>query len=119
MQSSPTTPEMNARIAKLPKWAQEELRDLQRLSSEALEALDELRAGKYGDDNTDTLADPYGDTPLKLRKGEVIEFRLGYGQSDVVRARVDQYGVLELNGGAVLAVHPRAANVVHVALLDR
>ena len=120
MASSPsTTPDRNARIAKLPKWAQEELRSLERDLGVALDELEDLREGKYGDADTDTVADPYADAPLKLKKGETIEYRLGYDRGAVIRARVDQYGILELNGGQAIAVHPRAANAVHVALLDR
>lgn len=111
-----TTSEQNARVSRLPKWAQEERAFHLRRLQEVEDALEELREGKYGDADTDTVADPYGDTPLKLRKGEVISFRLGYGSNDEVRVRADRYGGLELNGSRTLAVLPRAANVVRVEL---
>lgn len=111
-----TTSEVNARLGKLPKWAQTEILSLRRTAENALYDLEELRADKYGDADTDTIADPYGSTPLKLRKGEVISFRLGYGSNDEVRVRVDEYGALDVSGQRTLAVFPRAANVVRVEL---
>lgn len=116
MAPSLTTSEQNARVSRLPKWAQEERAFHLRRLAEVEDALDELREGKYGDADTDTVADPYGETPLKLKKGEVISFRLGYGSNDEVRVRVDPYGGLDINGTRPLSVHPRAANVVRVEL---
>ena len=105
----------NARIAKLPVWAQRYLAQLEHALDRAEDERDDLREGKFGPPDTDTVADPYGSTPVSLPKGEVVSYRLGYGDHDEVRARVNDAG-LEIMGQSSIVVIPQAANVVRVEL---
>lgn len=95
--------------ARLPKWAQAELANLRRRLEDAEDEVAELRLGFAGPEDTDTYADPYGSSPINLPKGGIIAFRIGYGEEDVVHARVTHEG-LDLNGMRGLVAIPRASN---------
>lgn len=101
--------------SRLPKWAQAELRDLRVRLENAEEERDELREGILGEPGTDTILDPYGSAPINLPKGGTIEFRIGYGQEDIVRARVTDEG-LNINGNVGIAVLPKATNDVVIGV---
>lgn len=95
--------------ARLPKWAQAELASLRRRLEDAEDERDDLRENILGAPDTDTWADPYGPAPINLPKGGIIAFRIGYGEEDIVHARVTHEG-LDLNGMRGLVAIPRASN---------
>lgn len=101
--------------ARLPKWAQAELASLRRRLDLAEDERDDLREGLFGPDDTDTKADPYGSVPVNLPKGVTVEFRIGYGQEDLVRARVTDEG-LNINGNVGIVVLPKATNDVVIGV---
>jgi len=101
--------------ARLPKWAQAELRDLRVRLENAEEERDELREGILGEAGTDTWADPYGPAPINLPKGGVIAFRIGYGPEDIVHARVTDEG-LDLNAHRGVVAIPRASNCLVIGV---
>lgn len=104
-----------AKEARLPKWAQEELRSLRARLDAAEDERDDLREGVFGPADTDTHADPYGSTPISLPKGEVVQYRIGYGPKDIVRARVHDEG-LYINADGPIVVIPEAANTVLIGV---
>ena len=101
--------------ARLPKWAQAELADLRRRLDYAEDERDDLREGLYGPEDTDTQADPYGSTPVNLKKGETVSFRLGYGTEDVIHCRVKD-NLLEVMGLGLIELQPVAGNVVQIGV---
>lgn len=101
--------------ARLPKWAQAELKDLRRRLDLAEDERDDLKESVFGPAETDTHADPYGSVPINLPKGGLIQFRIGYGSEDLVRARVTDEG-LSLNSSTGIIVIPQASNDVLIGV---
>ena len=94
--------------AKLPKWAQQELR---RLEADLRDAHARLGAGP---DDSDTFADPYADAPRPLGKGTTVEFRTGpnrFGDRVLVSVGKDR---VRIHGGDSLHIYPSASNVIEV-----
>lgn len=102
------------KLARLPRWAQLELRNLASRLAVAERDLAEAR-GAIAQDATDTLAHPYDDVPLALPAGASVAFRLGPTWRDTIRVRIRD-GRLNLNGDSGLMVLPRASNDVDVIL---
>lgn len=101
--------------SRLPKWAQAELADLRRRLDRAEDERDDLRESVFGPSDTDTHADPYGSVPINLPKGGLIQFRIGYGEEDVVRVRTCAEG-LNINGSVGIVVIPKASNDVVIGV---
>ena len=97
-------------IARLPKWAQSEIRRL-RADVDFL-----TRKLKVGPEDSNTFADPYASYARRpLGKGPTIEFQLRDGS---IRARVEHdpndVPYLDVNGSNNLAVFPWAANALRI-----
>jgi hypothetical protein len=103
------------KIARLPKWAQAYVADLEKRLDRAEDERDDLRENILGPAETDTHADPYGSVPINLPKGCTVQFRIGYGSEDIVRARVTAEG-LNVNGSTGIVIIPGASNDVLVAV---
>lgn len=107
------------RIARLPKWARDDLANWERRALSAEAEVEAHRLGTYGDLDTDTVADPYGQA-LHLPKGETVTFTLDGNASafhNGVRVRVSD-GVLRINGDRGLAISPVASNDVQIRLAN-
>lgn len=110
-----TTPEQ---LAKLPKYARDEIESLRRALAEAHKTL----AAYEGALDCDTIADPYaehrGRKPLPLGNGTMIEFKLGANRGESIRAHlIDRGGGrrLEIQGDATdMLISPRGSNIIHV-----
>jgi sRNA-binding protein len=109
--SNRTPEEKAARFERLPVWAKQEITRLRREADYHRADAAALRLGAYGTADTDTVADPYADEPLRLAKGTSIEFRLGDAHEDVIRVRVTKDG-LDVNGNGGIHVYPRAGNSI-------
>jgi hypothetical protein len=103
---------MDPREARLPKWAQEELRSLRSQLGTSKRLNEELR-GDVGE--TDVHVQNYSSHDQPLPKGARVQFRLGQ--------RFDQYvsvhsegGHLWLHGGRFLTIHPHVSNAFHVSV---
>ena len=106
--------ERAAKRAKLPRWAQEEIRALETQLRRARDAAEEL-----SDPNAEAYTNPYGFPKPVARKGEPVRFVFdgieGHRWIDV-RRRGD---ALELMASSGLVIAPRVTNVVHVAVQGR
>jgi hypothetical protein len=104
-------------IAALPKWAQAEITRLER----AVEYWQGVAS--VGPDESNTFANPFSDAPKPLGHDVTIEFVTTAGQKLRASLERDQvtglYDRLEISGDGLLAVHPRAANVVWIKSVDR
>lgn len=108
------------RIKKLPLWAQEEFKRLQRIVEDQGHALADLKDGPA---ETDTIADPAagmvrkGDTPMPLRPGTDVKFMIGagWGEEFNVRVKTLENGkkVLEVSGERRMALRAMSSNVIH------
>src|SRR5687768_16572323 len=92
------------REARQPQWIRSTLFQLRQRLGEAERRIAELTDGPA---DSDTIAAPYSDHPVRLRRGESIEFRLSADLDEFIRARVmrDPSGkaVLDLNAGTSIA----------------
>lgn len=106
------------REARLPKWAQEELRSLRRELDSTQRKLKEA----HGDiPDTDTYLLDYGSlTDWPLPRGARVAFHLtppGLGRK--VRQAIQAYvsdGALHIQGDTSLVVYPRASNSFNIEL---
>lgn len=102
---------MRGDVTKLPKWARQEI---ERLERDLANANAKLSAGP---EDSDTFADAYSRQAQRpLGKGTVVEFRFGEHWGQKFRARLED-GRLKVSGGNSIAVHPRASNVVEIAVV--
>lgn len=108
-----TPEELEARFERLPAWAKDEILRLRRDAAYYREDAAALRLGAYGSGDTDTVADPYADAAIRLKKGTTIEFTLGEGYDQKIRVRVVD-GALDVNGNAGIYVRPSASNALRI-----
>jgi hypothetical protein len=109
-----TDAEASAKAEKLPVWAKDYVRRLERDLDEALDERDELRAGKLGEEGTDTILNPYDAQPINLPKGGRVAFRLGVNRDDEVHAHISEYGALTIRGQSSIVIRPQSTNAVVV-----
>jgi len=109
-----------AKIAKLAKWAQAEVRALIRRVEEAEFENEQLRATTFGDEGSNTYLQPYDDQPVLLPNNGLVEYRLGYGSEDRVQVHVDHRNPdrLEIRGLVGIKIYPAASNVVMVEIAE-
>jgi hypothetical protein len=109
---------MDPREARLPKWAQEELRNLRRELGSTQRKLEEAR-GNVPD--TDTYLLDYGSlNDFPLPKGARVAFHMTPpGHTRKVRQAVQVYvsdGALHVQGDTSLIIYPRASNTFNIEL---
>lgn len=101
-------------IAKLPKWAQNEIL---RLRADIKSADAKLRKA-LGEEPSRVLVNPYGDVPLYLRDHETVRFYLtGEMRDGYIDVTLEPYrGTVRVSSGtALIKVIPGAGNVIRVA----
>lgn len=113
MPRKPSPEDLKARFDRLPAWAKDEITRLRRDADYHRRDAAALRLGAYGPEDTDTVADPYNDAPLRLPKGAAIEFTLGEHYDQKIRVRVID-GALDVNGNAGVYVKPQAGNALRI-----
>lgn len=103
------------RIAKLPKWARQEI---ERLEKNVAHYIAQLVAG---DEDSDTFANPHSTAKRPLGRGTSIEFVLGQdkrGHDLAIRVRTeslrDGTAMLDVSGSDGLNVLPRASNRIEI-----
>ncbi|WVX87914.1 hypothetical protein SEA_BERRIE_63 [Arthrobacter phage Berrie] len=106
-----TPEELEAREARLPAWARQELALLRRDRDFYRDERNALASNAYGPEDSNTKAAPYTETPINLPNGASVEFRLGDDHWNVIRVRVRD-GVLDVNANGGLLVLPKATNHV-------
>lgn len=106
--------EASAKVEKLPVWAKDYVRKLERQLDEALDERDALASGSLGEEGTDTMLDPYASQPTNLPKGGVVAFRLGVSRDEEVHAHVSKYGELTIRGTGGITIRPEASNTIVV-----
>jgi hypothetical protein len=111
------------REARQPQWVRTTISQLRMRLGEAQRRIAELTDGPA---DSDTIADPYGAYPLRLPRGETVEFHLGVGRNGEpmgLRVRVIRYHggrvVLDINANDTLLVLPRASNAIELEVRDR
>jgi hypothetical protein len=109
------------REPKLPKWAQEELRNLRNKLETEKRRADEARIGNGGPDS-DTFIDPYDEVPIRLGRETRINFVLGdkfqeYFDVQIKRYHGDVY--LEVHGGTGMVITPQVSNVIQIRTAER
>jgi hypothetical protein len=111
---------IDPREARQPQWIRNTLFQLRMRLGEAERRIAELTEGPA---DADTIAAPYGSYPLRLKRGESIEFWLGSDPDEFVRVRVlrDSSGraTLDLNAGTGISVLPRASNAIEIEIRGR
>ena len=105
------------REARLPRWAQEKIRNLRRERNDAVKRADEVRRATDPADSN-ALLDYYDEIPIGLGNRPVW-FRLD-GES-LVHCRVE-HGKLVVHGSqpghGALNVQPMSSNVVYIVVRD-
>lgn len=107
------------REARLPKWAQDELRTLRRELGSARRKVEELK-GNVPD--TDTYLLDYGSLDdFPLPKGARVAFHLtppGYERKvrQAVQCYIASDGALHIQGDSSLIIYPRASNSFNIEL---
>ncbi len=108
----------DAEFAKLPKWAQRKVDDLQRRVRSAEKSAEEARLATEPS-LCNTQLKPYDDIPIGLGTGETVRFILNRTVRDeYVDVRVDEYGRLLLHGYRGIQIIPQASNAARVQLED-
>lgn len=111
---------IDPREARQPQWVRNTLYTLRMRLGEAQRRITELTEGAP---DSDTFADPYGDYPQPLKRGETVEFQLGSHPDEFIRVRVtrDRSGkaTLDLNAGSAVSVLPRASNAIEIEVRGR
>lgn len=115
---------IDPREARQPQWIRHTLSQLRMRLDEAEKRIAELTEGPA---DSDTIADPYGGYPQRLKRGTAIEFQVGtnhFGEPARVMVRVirDRNGraVLDLNvTDGVALVLPRASNTIELEVRER
>lgn len=109
----------DSREDRLPKWAQAALATSRRLVADAEQRATEARLAT-GPQDSDTLADPYDDVPLRLGHGAYIRFLLDGDSYVDARVRQDRGGAyVDISASAQLAVQPQSSNVIRVSVVPR
>jgi hypothetical protein len=116
------------REEKLPAWARGLISQLRRRAERAEGRAAEARLGS-GPADTDTLLDPYDDTPIRLPKGSRVRFLLDATTPDAIdrdRLYVDvsvnrRYGkpLVELHSGKALLIRPVSSNLATAEVEER
>lgn len=101
-------------IEKLPKWAQEHIRDLNQKIDDNRKAIKRLTPDHP---DTDTVADPYARTPIQLPKGVSVEFELGDGRDQRIHVRV-RGDELYVMGMTSVSITPKSSNTFVVKVVD-
>lgn len=105
---------MDPREARLPKWAQEELRALRRKLEVAEQEAEQLR-GNVGETNVHVQNYTSHDQPLP--KGARVRFRVGERFDQYVTVSIEGERVW-LHGGRFLTIHPHVSNAFAVSVGD-
>jgi hypothetical protein len=108
--------EREAREARLPKWAQGELKQLRRLLSEQLQLNAELRGDIPG---TNTWVSDYTHADRPLPANARIIFQPHGPDTGHIRRNIQAYienGALRIQGDYSLTVHPSASNSLAITL---
>lgn len=110
----------DAKLAKLPKWAQSEVRALIRRVEEAEFENEQLRANTFGEEGSNTYLQPYDDQPVLLPNNGLVEYRLGYDHEARVQVHVDHRDPrrLEIRGLGGIKIYPAASNSVMVEIAE-
>lgn len=105
-----------ARLALLPRWAKDMIRDLTAEIAELEEALSKERKGTDTSWGRGSLGEPV----IYLPNGESVDFRLNDERTlGVISCRVTKESgraFLNVNGGDTILVEPRASNALRVYL---
>lgn len=120
MSTPPDAPLADPREAKLPVWAQIQLREMRRLVSQweryAIDARLETRP-----EETDTVVDDYSQHPIGLPKGEPVKFRRierAGRREEYITARMlngpTNRGWVCIQGADVLEILPQSGNTILV-----
>lgn len=108
--------EKDLREERLPRWAQDTLKSLRRqVEDQKMRADDARMAG--GPEDTDTILDPYDDTPVRLKKGEHVRFLLGPDDYQWIECSVQKFGrfnIVRVISGDSLLVYPSSSNAAHL-----
>ncbi len=108
-----TTETEAARMARLPKWAQDRIRYLERDLADTL--------ARFADEQppSNTYAEPYGDPPRGLGTDVNVMFVLDTGDDgsprDYVQVRLDR-GRVYVQASDSLAIFPSASNTAYIKL---
>ena len=105
------------RLAKLPRWAQQHIENLER---DLVEVTNRVEAAQRGPVDTDTIADAYSDHPLRLAQGARVRFQLGPDYDEQIVCHVSErrggQKCLEIHGGDMLVIRPMSGNLVNVTV---
>jgi hypothetical protein len=109
--------DQDERESRLPRWAQETIRNLRRERDDARKRAEEARLATRPADS-DALLDYYDDIPIGLGRRPVY-FQLPRGQ--LIYCRVE-HGKLVVHGAAPgsghLSVEPQSSNVINLVVRD-
>ena len=102
------------RFAKLPKWAREHIRNLDRKIDDQKCTIGKLRAQQeFG--CTGRVKRGYFDDETKLPDRDTYYFQVTDDEYSTISVRIDDEGYLNINSlGRMLSVEPRASNAVHL-----
>lgn len=99
------------RLAKLPKWARDEITLQARRVADLQKRVELLTDGNPG---SPVVARPYGGPPQTLDPKDVIRFRVGGQHSDYIDVRFVSGNSVEVSAGRQLVIEPRITNIIVV-----
>lgn len=114
-----TAEQHNARLARLPVWAQDSIRDLTRRVEELNHRLEDLTS-EHPDTNV-KMSGGYVYPDITLPLNSEVAFKLTDDEYDYIRVRHDlqHNGFLHLMGSGQLVVRSVCSNVVEVGVYGR
>lgn len=101
------------REAKLPVWAQELVKDLRRIATNATRERDEARlaTNPY---SSDAILQPYAEVPIGLGAEPNVRFKLALKEYVDVRLMDSPMRVLYVAGSDQIAIRPRSGNTATI-----
>jgi hypothetical protein len=99
------------RRARLPKWAQEELAQLQRNADRWERQAEEARLATSPDDTDTTVERRMQGGAIGLKRGATVTFQLPAGE---IQARVEGDHLLVMADWSGLVIQPRASNTANL-----
>lgn len=110
------------KLAKLPKWAQQEILSLERSRQGWKDRCEQL-SGKYPDSNVQVSNHIYGD--MTLPRDSEVDFYLGdppyrkyQNMIDVQLLRTKDRKLIRVSTSGLLAVYPGASNTVELGIAN-
>jgi hypothetical protein len=107
------------RFEKLPKWAQDGIRSLDRERRNAITERDVAKMESGEDDSNVHLVRGLHGEDIRLPKHSGVKFFLGEGEFSYIEVRIRDGRLNVASGIGSLVIHPQVTNVINLEVASR